>query len=67
MRTLWLLTLFGLSALGAFALTRAIDDLVPDPPPPVEAIELYWSTPTSAIPSSPSIVTTVPDGEADGG
>lgn len=42
MRTLWLITLFGISALGAYALTQAINDLVPDPPPPVESIELDW-------------------------
>lgn len=50
MRRFWLAALFALSALGAYALTRALDDLVPDPPPPVEAIELDWS----ASPDAPA-------------
>lgn len=48
MRALWLTALFALSALGAFLLTRAIDDLVPDRPAPVEIVDLRWADTTAS-------------------
>lgn len=61
MRAVWLLFAFLIAVGGGFVLSTAVNDMIPDPPPPVRPIDLVATT-TVPPGSAPSTTAGVGDG-----